>query len=419
MIPPVAMNRHAWDALLTNALEEQLAVLLTGMPRVGRTFLIDRFCNERAEEVLLLNASKKLDREKLESLVDTIEDLEKVVVVEEIDERSIDIIAILVRSVKINKSVKFILLPRYQWVVARLLPMLVGLARMLELPPIQLDEASASIELSIITNDGSLIPKHYPTQSEQSPSQRQAIHWLRGGFPSSLYADSDRQSFIWRRDYLATLLDGSFEQWDIELADGIGEIFSRLVRGHGRQFDEDKCRSELKLDKSKFNRVIKALRNIGLVRRLDNWKEGGLAVMYVRDSGLLHAAAALETSKQLRESDHFYGHSWESFAAESLIIACADMADPYFYRDKDGNEIDLVLDFRSGSKELIAIEFKVNEDESVRAGFWRACEDLRPTQKLLVHSGTLVNDTNYLSSLTLMAAIKKIRNVVDSRFLSN
>ena len=117
----------------------------------------------------------------------------------------------------------------------------------------------------------------------------------------------------------------------------------------------------------------------------------------------------IRTRGHLRADNKLYGHSWACFAAEALISAFGDEASATFYRDKENNEIDLVLDFRPVLDLVYAIEFKVAERTSVRPGFWRACSNVRPTHKLLVHSGSRSSHSRVIPVVSLLAAIKMVR----------
>ena len=79
------------------------------------------------------------------------------------------------------------------------------------------------------------------------------------------------------------------------------------------------------------------------------------------------------------------GGSWEGFVIENIAGALPARARTGFYRTAGGAEIDLVIDLGAG--ELWAIEIKCSSAPKVSRGFHSACEDLKPTRKLVVHAG--------------------------------
>ena len=93
----------------------------------------------------------------------------------------------------------------------------------------------------------------------------------------------------------------------------------------------------------------------------------------------------------LRSLDELLGHpiagkSWEGFVIDNLLALAPDAVTPHFYRTTAGAEIDLLLQFPG--KESWAIEIKRSLSPKLEKGFHIACEDLRPTRKLVIYPGT-------------------------------
>jgi predicted AAA+ superfamily ATPase len=102
--------------------------------------------------------------------------------------------------------------------------------------------------------------------------------------------------------------------------------------------------------------------------------------MFLRDSGLLHALLNRHSITDIARDGVVLGHSWEGFCIENLIEA-APGAIPYFYRDDQQNEIDLVLDF--GEDRRLAIEIK-SESARISDGFDSAVREIRPIDSYVV-----------------------------------
>lgn len=135
-------------------------------------------------------------------------------------------------------------------------------------------------------------------------------------------------------------------------------------------------------------------------------------MVMLRDSGLLRAALRVIELEQMSALQK--GHSWEGFATEALCHEVESLAPPRFYRDREGNEVDLVLDFRPIRPLCFAIEFKVNEAAMPEAGFWEACKAISPTHKLMVHSGERREEAagGDLKILPLLEAVALVRTSV-------
>lgn len=106
--------------------------------------------------------------------------------------------------------------------------------------------------------------------------------------------------------------------------------------------------------------------------------------VYVMDSGIAHALLGLGSTEQLL-GHPIAGSSWEGFVIETLIAASPDGTEAKFYRTAAGAEIDLLLT-PPGEKPW-AIEIKRSLSPKLEKGFYLACEDLQPPQRIVGYPG--------------------------------
>jgi hypothetical protein len=106
--------------------------------------------------------------------------------------------------------------------------------------------------------------------------------------------------------------------------------------------------------------------------------------VYVRDSGLVHALLDLEDHNEIA-GHPVVGASWEGFVIENLLAAAPARTAASFYRTGAGAEVDLVLDL-PGRRRWV-IEIKRGLSPKLDKGFHHACEDLKPTRRIVVYSG--------------------------------
>ena len=116
----------------------------------------------------------------------------------------------------------------------------------------------------------------------------------------------------------------------------------------------------------------------------------------LRDSGLLHYLSSIDTREKMLRSPLF-GHSFESFVIEEIIkglqAAGIHRWDYYYYRTKNGIEVDLLLEGRFG---LLPIEIK--------SGISTSLKDLNSlayfvdSQKLPL--GLVINNSNDIRQLS-------------------
>lgn len=215
--------------------------------------------------------------------------------------------------------------------------------------------------------------------------------WLRGGFPESLIAADDAESFEWRRNFIRSYLERDVPMFAPRMpSNTIGRLWTMLANAQGSLLNSARLAQGLGVSAPMINRYIDLLVDLMLVRRLQPWS-GNLnkrlvrsPKVYVRDSGVVHALLELETL------DHLLGHpvvgpSWEGFVIETLIDAAGPRRAPMFYRTQDGAEIDLLFE-RAGKIEM-ALEIKRSTAPKVERGFFLACDDLQIERRFVVYSG--------------------------------
>jgi predicted AAA+ superfamily ATPase len=170
----------------------------------------------------------------------------------------------------------------------------------------------------------------------------------------------------------------------------------------------------LGVDGKTVARYLDLLVDLLLVRRLPAWHQnvGKRLVrspkVMVRDTGLVHALLGIATKEQLL-GHPVIGHSWESFATETLISVAPASTEASFYRTAAGAEINLLLSLPGG--ELWAIEIKRSSSPSVEKGFHFACADLNPKHRFVVYPGEerfpLGNETEAISLHALAQLLQR------------
>jgi uncharacterized protein len=215
--------------------------------------------------------------------------------------------------------------------------------------------------------------------------------WLRGGYPDSVLADSDRKSFRLRRDFVRTYLERDVALFGPRLpAETLERLWTMLAHGQGGLLNASRLASSLGISAQTVTRYIDLLCDLLLVRRLSplHANLGKRLVkspkVYVRDSGLMHALLGIETLVDLT-GHPACGGSWEGFAIENLLSCMPERTIASFFRTAAGAEMDLVLDLPQG--ERWAVEIKLGLSPSLHKGFHQARADLQPNRSFVVYSG--------------------------------
>jgi predicted AAA+ superfamily ATPase len=230
-----------------------------------------------------------------------------------------------------------------------------------------------------------------PLSVSEIPSEAHETLWIRGGFPDSYLAKDAQQSLNWRKDLLRTYLERDVPMFGARIpAETLRRFWTMLAHNQGTLINASRLAAGLEVSSPTVSRYTDLLVDLLLVRRLQPYHAnvGKRLVkspkVYIRDSGLLHALLNIADRNALL-GHPVVGASWEGFVIENLIDAAPAFTVPGFYRTSGGAEIDLLLELPGG--ERWAIEVKRSRVAKPARGFYEACEDLKPTQRFVVHAG--------------------------------
>jgi uncharacterized protein len=215
--------------------------------------------------------------------------------------------------------------------------------------------------------------------------------WLRGGFPESYLAVSDRRSMTWRENFIRTYLERDIPQLGPRIpAETLRRFWTMLAHAQGGMLNAAQLARGLAVSGSTVARYLDLLVDLLLVRRLAPWhaNTGKRLVrsprVFVRDSGLVHVLLGISGMEALL-GHPVAGLSWEGFVIETLLNAAPDGASSFFYRTSAGAEIDLLLNIPGHG--LWAVEVKRGLSPRLEKGFHLAREDVRPDRCFVVYSG--------------------------------
>lgn len=215
--------------------------------------------------------------------------------------------------------------------------------------------------------------------------------WVRGGFPDSFLATSDRTSQRWRMDFIRTYLERDIPMLGPRIpAETLRRFWTMLAHRQGGLLNAAEFARALGVDGKTVASYLDLLVDLLLVRRLEPWHAniGKRLVksprVYVRDSGLTHTLLGLGSQEDLL-GHPVAGASWEGFVIETLAATAPAGTQTHFYRTAAGAEIDLLLTLPG--QRLWAIEIKRSLTPKVERGFYQACEDLAPERRIVVFPG--------------------------------
>lgn len=217
--------------------------------------------------------------------------------------------------------------------------------------------------------------------------------WVRGGFPDSLLAHTDADSFAFRRNFIRTYLERDVPQFGPRIAaETLERLWTMLAHGQGATLNAARLAASLGVSSPTVSSYVNLLVDLLLVRKLQPYSTNAgkrlvkSPKIYVRDSGLVHALLGIDGFETLA------GHpvvamSWEGFVIESLLAATPERTIASFYKTLAGAEIDLFLEL-PGNRGRWAIEIKRSLSPKPERGFHHAREDLQPDRSFVVYPGS-------------------------------
>lgn len=214
-------------------------------------------------------------------------------------------------------------------------------------------------------------------------------HLMRGGFPNSFLADSDQNSWNWRKSYIQ-----SYAQ--IELANIFGAGFNQttvhnlwrmLAHLQGSLLNQSTLASSLGVTIPTVKRYIDYLNASFHLRLLEPWQINikkrlvKSPKVYIRDSGLLHSLLSIESYDDLLGHPSA-GQSWEGYVIEQIAAILDNRHSIYFFRTSNGAEADLVI--ARGLKPVIAADIKLSNSPVPSRGFYESVRDLSPEKAFII-----------------------------------
>lgn len=213
--------------------------------------------------------------------------------------------------------------------------------------------------------------------------------WLRGGFPLSFLADTDEDSFSWRKSFIRTFLERDLRQHGVQLpAVTLHRFWSMLANSHGQIWNAAPIASSLGISEPTARKYLDILTGVFMARQLQPWhanikkRQVKSPKVYLRDSGILHSFLAQKSAGEILRHPAC-GASWEGFVIEQLIRGLK-IDQPYFWSTHQGAEIDLVWN-RGGR--MVGVEIKRADAPTLTPSMKIALENLKLARIAVIYPG--------------------------------
>jgi hypothetical protein len=235
-------------------------------------------------------------------------------------------------------------------------------------------------------------------------------HWVRGGFPLSFLAETDKESWEWRKDFVSTFLERDVPQFGGKIpSTSLFRFWSMLAHYHGQIWNAAEAARTLNINESTARRYLDLLQDLFMVRQLQPWyanlgkRQVKSPKIYFRDTGLLHYLLGIKSEDELNLHPRL-GASWEGYAVEEIIKSTRP-DEVYFWATHSGAELDLLL---IKDAKRIGVECKRMDAPKLTPSMRTALTDLELDKLIVVYPG--LQAYSLTQAISVVPLVKAIEN---------
>jgi uncharacterized protein len=362
-MPDKALYPRFAESRLTEALADSPIVLIHGPRQCGKTTLA-QLIGERKGYAYVSFDDAVLCTAAQADPVGFAGDLPERVILDEVQRVPALFSALKVAVDRKRSAGRFILTGSANvLLVPKLADSLAGRMEIIRLHPL------AQCELNRRTTSflDSLFAGNFKTRQTDRLASQLAEKIVAGGYPAALARPSERRRATWYRDYLDALVQRDVRDLArISSLDILPRLLTLAASQTARLLNVADLSSPFQVSRPTIRDYVTLLERVFLVDSLAPWHNNRLSrliktpKLHVGDTGLACAllginAAALASDRPL------LGQLLESFAFQELRRQASWYGESvafFHYRDKDGAEVDIVIE--RGARALAGIEIKAS-----------------------------------------------------------
>lgn len=210
---------------------------------------------------------------------------------------------------------------------------------------------------------------------------------VRGGFPRSYLARSDKSSFTWRKSFIRTFLERDIAAFGLNLnPENSSRLWQMCAHYHGQMLNYSDFGKSLGLTHPTIKHYVDTLAGTFMLRKLPPYHANlekrlvKTPKLYIADSGMLCALLNIQTYSDLL-GHPIAGFAWEGFVLQNILATVGDDTEVYFVGTSADAEIDIIL---KKGKKLIGIECKFSTTPKPTKGFYNLRSDLKLSKSFVV-----------------------------------
>lgn len=188
-----------------------------------------------------------------------------------------------------------------------------------------------------------------------------------GGYPAALARPSARRRVAWYRDYLEAIVRRDVRDLArVAALDVMPRLLAAAAAQTAQLINVSDLASPFQVSRPTIADYITLLERVFLLERLPPWHSNRLSRLvktpkvHLGDTGLACALLGLDDAA-LAQDRTALGHLLETFVFQELRRQASALDEPhefFHFRDKDGAEVDIVIE--RGSRQLVGVEVKAS-----------------------------------------------------------
>ena len=190
---------------------------------------------------------------------------------------------------------------------------------------------------------------------------------LIGGYPKMLRRKLPERRQAWARDYIRAIVQRDVRDIaEVEKLDQMPRLLQVLAHHSGQLTNFTQMGGQVGFDDKTTRKYVGVLEQLFLVRRVQPWfrnqlkRLGKTPKLYFLDSGLLATLLGV-TAGQVAKDRAIFGRLLETFVYSEILKQISwinNSCTLHHYRDKDQDEVDIVVEDGSGA--LVGIKVKAS-----------------------------------------------------------
>ena len=362
-MPDKALYPRFAEPRLTEALADSPIVLIHGPRQCGKTTLA-RIIGERKDYAYVSFDDAVLCTAAQADPVGFAGDLPERVILDEVQRVPALFSALKVAVDRKRSAGRFILTGSANvLLVPKLADSLAGRMEIIRLHPL------AQCELNRRTTSflDSLFAGNFKTRQTDRLASQLAEKIVAGGYPAALARPTERRRATWYRDYLDALVQRDVRDLArISSLDILPRLLTLAASQTARLLNVADLSSPFQVSRPTIRDYVTLLERVFLVDSLPPWHSNRLSrliktpKLHVGDTGLACALLGINAAALIADRP-LLGQLLETFAFQELRRQASWYAESvafFHYRDKDGAEVDIVIE--RGARALAGIEIKAS-----------------------------------------------------------